>query len=48
MKTDDNETKLMPVSLTPKDLLNHVLSISFSTTTDDLITTNVAGKDYFY
>ena len=43
MEAEDNHTKLVAVSLTPKDLLNHVLTVSYATTMDDLIVTNVAG-----
>ena len=40
---DDNQTKLVAVSLTPKDLLNHVLAISHADSKDDLLSTNVNG-----
>eukprot|EP00096_Caligus_rogercresseyi_P011544 TRINITY_DN4557_c0_g1_i2.p1 TRINITY_DN4557_c0_g1~~TRINITY_DN4557_c0_g1_i2.p1 ORF type:complete len:425 (-),score=73.65 TRINITY_DN4557_c0_g1_i2:104-1378(-) len=43
MKAEDHQTKLVHVPLTPKDLLNHILSISFTTNPDDLILTNIAG-----
>ena len=43
MKSEDNETKLVKVSLSAKDLLNRLLAVSFSSTTEDLIVTNVAG-----
>ncbi len=42
-KAEDNQTKVVPVSLTSKDLLNHVLSCSYATNTDELIVSNVAG-----
>ncbi len=42
-KAEDNQTKVVPVSLTSKDLLNHILSCSFATNTDELIVSNVAG-----
>ncbi|XP_071749397.1 protein CLP1 homolog isoform X2 [Lepeophtheirus salmonis] len=37
------KTKLIPVPLAPKDLLNHILSVSFSTHEDDAILSNIAG-----
>jgi polyribonucleotide 5'-hydroxyl-kinase len=43
MKAEDNQTKIVEVGLTPKELLNHVLAISFATTTEELIMSNVAG-----
>lgn len=42
-KTGDNKTKLVSVNPSPKDLLNRVLAISFTSTTEDVIITNVAG-----
>ncbi|CAB4059096.1 CLP1 [Lepeophtheirus salmonis] len=35
--------RLIPVPLAPKDLLNHILSVSFSTHEDDAILSNIAG-----
>ena len=40
---DDNHTKLVPVSLTPKDLLNHILALSCAEDKDNIISTNTAG-----
>ena len=40
---DDNHTKLVPVSLTPKDLLNHILALSCAENKDNIISTNTAG-----
>ncbi|XP_059081029.1 protein CLP1 homolog [Tigriopus californicus] len=43
MKSEDNQTKLVAVQLTTRDLLNHVVSVSFASATEDLIMTNIAG-----
>ena len=43
MKSEDNETKLVKVHLSAKDLLNHLLAVSFASTTEELILTNIAG-----
>merc|ERR1719273_2053463 len=43
MKSEDNETKVVKVSLTAKELLNRLLAATFASTTEDLIVTNVAG-----
>jgi len=43
MKITDNKTKLVSVNPTPRDLLNHVLAVSFTSATEDVIITNVAG-----
>lgn len=43
MKAEDNQTKLVPVSLTPKDLLNHVLAVSQTFEKEELIRSNIAG-----
>lgn len=43
MKAEDNQTKLVSVGLTPKDLLNHILAVSHGTVTEGLIKTNVQG-----
>jgi len=43
MKVSDNKTKLVAVNPSPRDLLNHVLAVSFTSVTDDVIITNVAG-----
>jgi len=43
MKISDNKTKLVAVNPTPRDLLNHVLAVSFTSATEDVIITNVAG-----
>jgi len=43
MKITDNKTKLVAVNPNPRDLLNHVLAISFTSATEDVIITNVAG-----
>ena len=43
MKSEDNQTKLVNVNPTPRDLQNHLLAVSFSSTTKELIVTNVAG-----
>jgi len=40
---DDNETKVVAVGLTPKDLLNHILAISFSHNKEELIVNNIIG-----
>jgi len=42
-KTGDHKTKLVSVNPSPKDLLNRVLAVSFTSTTEDVIITNVAG-----
>jgi len=43
MKISDNKTKLVSVNPNPRDLLNHVLAVSFTSATEDVIITNVAG-----
>ncbi len=43
MKAEDNQTKLVPVSLTPKDLLNHILTVSHGNSVDNLIGVNAMG-----
>lgn len=43
MKSEDNQTKLVAVNPSPRDLLNHILSVSFATNSEDLIVSNVAG-----
>jgi len=43
MEAESNKMKLVRVNLTAKDLLHHVLAVSFANTTEDLIVTNVAG-----
>jgi len=43
MKITDNKTKLVAVNPNPRDLLNHVLAVSFTSATEDVIITNVAG-----
>jgi len=43
MKISDNKTKLVAVNPNPRDLLNHVLAVSFTSATEDVIITNVAG-----
>jgi len=43
MKVADNKTKLVSVNPNARDLLNHVLAVSFTSVTDDVIITNVAG-----
>eukprot|EP00092_Neocalanus_flemingeri_P007445 GFUD01008041.1.p1 GENE.GFUD01008041.1~~GFUD01008041.1.p1 ORF type:complete len:444 (+),score=129.18 GFUD01008041.1:63-1334(+) len=43
MKITDNKTKLVAVNPNPRDLLNHVLAVSFTSGTEDVIITNVAG-----
>ena len=43
MKSEDNETKVVKVNVTEKDLKNRLLAASFANTTEDLIITNVAG-----
>merc|ERR1712061_885276 len=43
MKSEDNETKVVKVNISAKDLLNHLLAVSFASTTEDLILTNIAG-----
>eukprot|EP00095_Tigriopus_kingsejongensis_P001332 maker-scaffold1057_size73593-snap-gene-0.21 protein:Tk01332 transcript:maker-scaffold1057_size73593-snap-gene-0.21-mRNA-1 annotation:"clp1-like protein" len=43
MKSEDNQTKLVPVPLNPRDLLNHLVAVSFASTAEDLIITNIAG-----
>jgi len=42
-KSGDNKTKLVAVNPNPRDLLNHVLAVSFTSVTEDVIITNVAG-----
>jgi len=39
----DNKTKLVAVNPNPRDLLNRVLGVSYTSATEDVITTNVAG-----
>jgi len=43
MKVSDNKTKLVNVNPNPRDLLNHVLAVSFTSLTDEVIITNVTG-----
>ena len=43
MKSEDNETKVVKVNVTAKELLNRLLTVSFANNTEDLIVTNVAG-----
>jgi len=43
MKITDNKTKLVAVSPSPRDLLNHLLAVSFTSALEDVIMTNVAG-----
>ena len=44
MKSEDNQTKLVVVQpSSSRELLNHVLAVSFTTRPEDLIITNVAG-----
>ena len=44
MKSEDNQTKLVMVQPSNrKELLNHILAVSFATSVDDLIISNVAG-----
>jgi len=43
MEAESNQMKLVRVNLTAKDLLHHVVAVSFANKTDDLIITNVAG-----
>ena len=43
MKITDNKTKLVAVHPNPRDLLNRVLAVSFTSTVEDVISTNVAG-----
>jgi len=43
MKITDNKTKLMAVNPNPRDLLNRILAVSFTTAVEDVIMTNVAG-----
>lgn len=43
MKITNNKTKLVAVNPNPRDLLNRLLSVSFTTVVEDVIMTNVAG-----
>jgi len=43
MKITDNKTKLVAVNPTPRELLNHLLAVSFTTVVDEAITTNITG-----
>ncbi len=43
MKSEDNQTKLVSVPIVARELLNHVLAVSFASTTEELLMTNVAG-----
>lgn len=43
MKITDNKTKLVAVNPNPRDLLNRVLTVSFTSTVEDVIMTNAAG-----
>ena len=44
MKQDDNQTKLVAVQPSSRrDLLNHVLSVSFAKEPEDLLASEVAG-----
>ena len=43
MKITNNKTKLVAVNPNPRDLLNRILSVSFTSAVEDLIMTNVAG-----
>ena len=42
-KADDSKTKAVAVSLTPRELENHVLAVTYATDKDKLLETNVAG-----
>ena len=39
----DNKTKLVAVNPNPRDLLNRVLGVSYTSATEDVIITNLAG-----
>lgn len=43
MKITNNKTKLVAVNPNPRDLLNRILSVSFTSAVEDVIMTNVAG-----
>jgi len=43
MKQEDNQTKLVAVTPNPRDLVNHLLAVSFTSKMEELIVTNVAG-----
>jgi len=43
MKITNNKTKLVSVNPNPRDLLNRLLAVSFTTVVEDVIMTNVAG-----
>jgi polyribonucleotide 5'-hydroxyl-kinase len=43
MKSEENLTKLVHVQPNQRDLLNHLLAVSFATTDADLIISNIAG-----
>ena len=43
MKCEDNQTKLVSVTPTQGNLLHHLLAVSFSSSPEELIVTNVAG-----
>ncbi len=43
MKSEENQTKLVHVQPNQRDLLNHLLAVSFATEPADLILSNVAG-----
>ena len=42
-KADDSQTKAVAVSLTPKELVHHLLAVSHAKDKDKLLDTNVAG-----
>jgi len=43
MKITDNKTKLVAVNPSPRELLNHLLAVSFTSVVDEAITTNITG-----
>ena len=43
MKITNNKTKLVAVNPNPRELLNRILSVSFTSAVEDVIMTNVAG-----
>ena len=43
MKSEDNQTKVVPVDPNAKDLPNHLLAVSFVSSNGDIIVTNEAG-----
>ena len=42
-RADDNQTKAVLVSLTPRELENHVLAVTYAKEKERLLETNVAG-----